>query len=132
MIKIQWDAKFSVGNEKIDREHRVFLDLVRSCSEAVEDGSDPGFTLRLLEELSLYARFHFFSEETLMIKSAYPDQEAHHRDHVRLLAELRDRIHEYREDTSTGNDLILFLFEWFALHTSTVDSQLAGHLSATV
>ena len=126
MINISWDGKLSVGNEKIDNEHKVFIDLIRSCSQAIEKQEDAN---RLLEELTLYAKFHFFSEETLMIQSGYPGYESHRKEHVMLLARLSDKIHSYRSNTETGESLIDFIYQWFALHTTSVDTRLAQHLA---
>lgn len=129
MINIQWDSKFTVGNQKIDDEHKVFIDLIRSCSDQIDSGGKPEYIDRLLEELTLYARFHFFSEENLMIWHDYPDYALHKAEHIRLLTTLAERIYDYRSDPSTGEGLIEFIFEWFALHTTTVDKKLADHLA---
>lgn len=124
-IDIKWDWAYSIGNEKIDNEHKVFLDLVRSCSEDIEEGRGAGRVFRHLTELGLYARFHFYSEETLMELSGYPDAEQHIREHRELLSTFKKRVAEYERDPSTGPDLVRYLYEWFVLHTASIDQDLA-------
>lgn len=128
MIDIYWDDKYTVGNEKIDNEHKVFIDLIKTCSEAIETDRDVDYVSRFLEELVLYAKFHFFSEETLMINSAYTEYKTHREEHERLLATLRAKIFEFRDGPESGEELVEFLFRWFVDHTTSVDKRLANHL----
>ena len=131
MIDIKWDQKFSVGHERIDHEHQVFLDLIRNVSRFVERPEDGrrDRVLRLLQEIRKYADFHFYSEENLMLDCAYPDYAEHREQHAQLLSSLDDRIHDFRADRVTLSDLVEFLFQWFALHTTTVDKRLAKYLA---
>jgi hemerythrin len=32
MIAVEWDKKFEVGHERIDFEHKIFLNLIRKAS----------------------------------------------------------------------------------------------------
>jgi len=128
-MKIRWNDDFSVGNEKIDNEHKTFVALVGQLSDAIETQRDLATIKRMLTELELYARFHFFSEETLMLDNDFPGYEAHRRQHVKLLADFGVRARKFAEDPSTGNDLILFLFGWFAEHTTEKDLELSRFLA---
>lgn len=128
-MKIRWSDEFSVGNEKIDSEHKTFVALVGQLSSAIESNHDQAMIRRMLTELELYARFHFFSEESMMIENRFPGYEAHRRQHVKLLTDLGMRAREFAEDPSTGNDLILFLFGWFAEHTTEKDLELSRFLA---
>ena len=129
MIKIRWQDKFSVDNKKIDNEHKTFIELIRSLSEAIEQERDLLHIERLLTELGLYARFHFYSEETLMHEHDYPGLADHKAEHEALLDKFEKRAAEFRQDPSAGGtDLILFLFTWFADHTAGTDHDLARFL----
>ena len=128
MIDIKWEKRFAVGYEKIDDEHRVFIDLIRSSSEAIDGQKSPEHVTRFLDELVLYAKFHFFSEETLMICSNYPKYEEHKQDHIRLFETLVQQIEEYKENPKDGESLVLFIFEWFVIHTMQVDKELSDYL----
>ncbi|EXJ16705.1 bacteriohemerythrin [Imhoffiella purpurea] len=129
MIDIQWDDKFSVGHARIDHEHQVFLDLIRNVSLADDQKAPRERILRLLTEIRKYADFHFYSEENIMIDHAYPDYEAHKREHAMLVSSLDNRIHQYRleEDDDLGS-MVEFLFQWFALHTTGSDKKLVSHI----
>lgn len=128
MIKLQWDSKFEVGHERIDHEHQVFLNLIRSASDAADNGSSKARVLRLLTEVQKYAEFHFVSEENIMIDIDYPEYSAHHQEHTRLLARLEDEFLAYGNDEISLEHIVDFLFEWFAIHTTRRDQQLAQYI----
>ena len=131
MIDIKWEKRFAVGYEKIDDEHRVFIDLIRSNSETIDSQKSLEHVTRFLDELVLYAKFHFFSEETLMILSNYPKYEDHKKDHLRLFETLVQQIEQYKENQEDGESFVLFIFEWFVIHTMQVDKELSDYLNAT-
>lgn len=121
MINIQWDKKFELGHEKIDFEHRIFLDLIRTASHL---GQDKQRANRILNEIKKYAEFHFISEENVMLDANYPDYTQHKAEHNQLLAQLNDMIFQHHRSQIPTEELVDFLFQWFALHTTQVDSKL--------
>ncbi len=128
MITIAWDAKFSVGHERIDHEHQVFLDLIKNASLAEYESAPRERILRLLMEVRKYAEFHFYSEENIMIDHRYPELDRHRGEHEVLLAKLDESIQDYREGTISLGKLVEFLFQWFALHTAGSDKQLTAFI----
>ena len=130
MIDIKWDKRYLLGNETIDLQHHVFIDLLRSSSIAVDSHLNLEHTKRALEEFVLYAKFHFFSEETLMIKSNYPNYELHRKVHVQLIDTLGKKIGEYLANKETGDALVEFIFEWFVVHTLHTDKEFTDYLNS--
>ncbi len=130
MIEILWDNKFSVGHDRIDHEHQVFVDLIRNVSIMEESGEkQQARILRTLKEIQKYAEFHFLSEENIMLDVSYPDYDDHKREHERLLSKLKDHIFEYTHGNYSLEALVEFLFEWFALHTTDIDKRLAKYIA---
>ena len=130
MIDITWGPQYAVGHEMIDHQHQVFVDLIRSSSGAIDSRRGEESVRRSLEELALYARFHFFSEQSLMINSDYPDTEAHTQEHARVLSTFEKKMEAYSRDPGAGDALIMFIFEWLIVHTLDADKKLAEHLRA--
>jgi len=129
MIDITWDKKFAVGHERIDQEHKIFLGLIKSVSSAADEDVPKEKILRILVEIQKYADFHFYSEENIMINSASPEYDEHKKEHMALLARLDGQIHDYREGVSNLNELVEFIFQWFAFHTTGIDKRLATHVN---
>ena len=131
MIQVIWDKKYEVGHKRIDFEHQVFVDLIRAVSEAGERADDEERISRLLIETKKYAAFHFFSEENLMIDVSFPDLEKHKKEHARLLAQFDDRINLYINGSDNLDDIVDFLFSWFALHTTQKDKEIAKFVAGS-
>lgn len=128
MIEILWDNKFSVGHNRIDHEHQVFLDLIKNASMMDEMSEPKEKILRLLTEVRKYADFHFFSEENIMLDCIYPEYAEHKREHEVLLSRLDDHLNDYRMGEISLEQIVDYLFEWFALHTSSVDKKLGDYI----
>lgn len=129
MIDIKWDEKFAVGHERIDQEHQIFLGLIKSVSSAADQGATKERILRILVEIKKYADFHFYSEENLMIDSGSPEYDEHKKEHQFLLARFDGLIHDYKTGASDLNELVEFIFQWFALHTTGIDKRLAMYIN---
>ena len=129
MIAVEWDNKFEVGHERIDFEHKIFLNLIRDASQLPERQASRERVLRHLNEVKQYAVFHFTSEENIMYDLDYPDIVSHKKEHDRLLALFDNRVHQYRSEEIGLDQVVAFLFEWFALHTTQVDTKLARYIA---
>ena len=129
MIAVEWDRKFEVGHERIDFEHKIFLNLIRDASRLPERQASRERVSRHLNEVKQYAVFHFTSEENIMLDLNYPDIEPHKKEHDRLLALFDNRVYQYRSEEIDLEQVVAFLFEWFALHTTQVDTKLARYIA---
>ena len=125
-MAFEWDKKYEVGNVRIDFEHQIFLDLIKTVHLARDFPKDR--QRRLLAEVEKYAEFHFLSEENMMIDTGFPDRSYHTQEHNQLLAVLKNKIYEFEYEDLSVESTLDFLLEWFALHTSQVDKKLAEHL----
>jgi hemerythrin len=128
LITVEWSKNFEVGHERIDFEHKIFLNLIRDASLLSQREVSRQRVLRHLNEVKQYAVFHFTSEENIMFDVDYPDIAAHKKEHDRLLALFDSRVREYRLEEIDLDEVVEFLFEWFALHTTQVDTQLAKYI----
>ena len=130
LMEIRWDNKFEVGIPRIDHEHQVFVDLIQNISEANQQAENRERISRLLTEIHKYADFQFFSEENLMLDVGFPEYRHHCQEHATLLALLNDKIYIYRNGEISLEQVVEFLFEWFALHTTQSDQKIARFIRA--
>ncbi len=131
-IDIPWEKKFETGNLNIDREHQMFLDLIRHVAQAVDRQEPKDWCMRLLREVEKFVDFHFFSEENMMLRSGYPDYVEHQQKHAELLEGLRERMQAYASDKINLEAVVVFLFDWFVMHTAQLDKKLGKFLHAEV
>lgn len=127
-MALRWDNKYEIGHPRIDAEHRIFLGLIIDLDRACHAGDSRGRLSRIIREIAAYARFHFVSEENIMIDLAYPELESHRRQHQRLLASIDDKAHQFDHGLLDGGAIVDFTFEWFALHTTQVDKKIMAFL----
>ncbi|MCW8854729.1 MAG: bacteriohemerythrin [Gammaproteobacteria bacterium] len=125
MSDVKWDKKYEIGHDRIDFEHQIFVDLVSRLDDAVHIHGDKDYIQRLLNELLAYTKFHFISEENIMISNNYPDYDEHRRHHMDLLERYNQNMMRILLDEEDMDDFIIFLKEWFIKHTVLEDKKIA-------
>lgn len=125
---LQWDHKYELGHARIDAEHKIFLGLIIEFQEISVQGASREKLTRVLNEIVKYAEFHFLSEENIMEDFNYPDKAQHTAHHQSLLAEIKNKLYEFKRNSVNAEEVFDFLFQWFALHTSVEDKKLVGYV----
>ena len=129
---IAWEPRFELGVEDIDFQHHYFLDLVNRIAGELGESADHGYQDALLAELNAYARFHFVSEENMMLRAGFPGREEHRARHLELIDQLSVKVNYFKLSHSEekARDLIDFLVQWFIGHTTNEDQRFADFLSS--
>lgn len=122
---VVWDASFSVGNDVLDRQHQKLLELCNEMGQHVQGKQAVSRTRfhDILNEMSLYARQHFQTEEALLKEYGYPDLAAQESEHLAY----DEKVTNWSFDATMG-DLNLaqtqrFLSEWWRNHILVSDMQ---------
>lgn len=127
---IPWTVGMSVGDDKIDHDHRILLALVNQASSP-GTSDDPIAIEFVLDELLGYTAQHFAREEALMDRIGFTDLAEHRHVHQQMLAEVRQL--QQRLDASAphvGEELTLFLGDWLTRHILVEDLRYAPLLGA--
>ena len=125
---LNWNNKYEFGIEDIDLQHHYFLNLINRINRLLKDSEHKDFNLRLISELNAYARFHFISEENIMMASGYPLIAEHKKQHTQLLDKLSGKqalIGLHAEQGEDIKEIVNFLSEWFSQHTLDEDIKFA-------
>ena len=95
MAALPWKNEYIINVAVIDDQHQRLAELV-SRSQKTFESNGCGNELRIeLQELLVFLRLHFATEEELMLKYDYPDYLAHRFEHkmvLRQLQSLLDRV----------------------------------------
>jgi hemerythrin len=83
------NEQLEVGHEAMDHDHHLQIGLVSAFVDAIEQGR-PWMARRLVDQLLAYSVAHFGSEELLMEGSAFPERDAHAREHGAFLEQMRE------------------------------------------
>jgi len=119
---IEWRVEYEVGILEIDNQHKFFLGLINriiDLEENVEIIDD------YLDELLLYTKFHFKSEENIMKLRKYPNWVEHRKIHHDLISELSDLMTLTKMNNDSPKQILDFLINWFVIHTTSEDKKIA-------
>lgn len=124
---LEWRDEFLVGNAEIDGQHRELLTNINKLAAMIASEDTSGVD-GVLNFLAGYVQFHFATEERIMRELNYPLTGDHVREHqrliqqfIRLKGEITSGIHD---PLYLGFRVQLFLFDWFANHTTKTDRHL--------
>ena len=110
---VDWENKYELGVEDIDLQHHYFLNLINRIAQEIGRSRDDLYLNALVSELNAYAKFHFISEETMMVHADYPRYQEHRRHHLDLIQRLS--IEEYnllnRQSDERVEETLNFLTE---------------------
>ena len=123
MAIYEWTDRLSVGDETIDRQHKILISYINSIAETVEQKGGQGTEIALLlNNLIMYTKMHFIYEEILFSRSKYPELETHKQFHKNLVAQVEAFQQRFKSgDASLGPELLAFLMDWLNTHIMKSD-----------
>lgn len=130
-----WEEDMSVGNEKLDYHHKVFLDQISQYAFAARQGRSPEKAGQLLLFLMDYAREHFLEEEKYMSEHKYPDVEKHASAHALFVTKLIEFQNKLKAEGSTPDlaiEIQQFTGDWLIHHIRTADKAYATFIAKRV
>jgi hemerythrin-like metal-binding protein len=133
MEKVCWKDEYSVGVEKIDRQHRHLFEIINKLIGHSGTSKDPGLVSETLTEMLNYAKEHFSTEEELMQKYGYPEIEQHREQHIyffKTTAELS--INALNKQSMVSDEIIEFLKMWLTLHILKCDMKYKEFFKAKI
>jgi hemerythrin len=126
---VEWRDEFEIGVPEIDDQHRRLIALLAGFYEALGPVTAREALGELLSGLIDYTRYHFATEERLMLGTDYPMLQAHKAEHAGFVAKVSAMSKRFAE-----NRLVLsfeatdFIREWLFAHILISDKHLGGHL----
>lgn len=130
----KWSKAFETGIRDIDQQHqelfRIGEDLYQKLEAAAKtDISDS--ILDSLENLALYAAYHFDTEESLFAKCGYYECDEHIQEHRSFIEHLEKfDLNQVDEDQEGAvRNLLAFISEWIFRHISKTDFKYVPVLS---
>ena len=99
-MEYDWDPSLSVGEEKIDEQHRTLISQIQKLSAILSSigGVDMSQLRSANNFLYVYIKEHFSYEESVMEKVGYPDIALHRKLHQKMIKFYEDFQKELREE----------------------------------
>lgn len=126
----EWGSQFDTGVELIDSQHRRLVALINGLGEAVVR-DDKTASLDMLEQVKVYAAYHFEAEEAWSIQAGQPPQAlaAHHQTHAGFVHQLAQFADGWCGGGEKAQALHRFLTSWLITHILGDDRNMVRHLS---
>jgi hemerythrin-like metal-binding protein len=120
----QFNARYQVGIERIDQEHRQLFEIAARVHEGLGQGNAAAqaSAQAAIAELLDHVETHFANEETLMRAADYPYRETHGDLHRHLLRQVRDMgLRAAAGERYLPAELNYFIHKWLIDHIVTND-----------
>lgn len=129
MAYLNWTPDLSVGIERIDREHQKIVAFLNELYEAMQAGKGKDALGNVLNELLLYTKTPFATEERFMAAHGYPDYEDHKQRHEKMTEKVKSLHADFRSGELTSPIQITnFLKDWLAKHIRETDKRYGPFL----
>lgn len=133
MPVLEWTSDFNIGIHEIDLQHRSLVSIANQLYDAIETGR-PGHTVEwILEELLVYTKMHFQTEEQYMRRYEHDRASQHAKEHAELLKAMRRFKRKFKEGAEGVDEEVLdFLSGWLGNHLTGSDRALGEAYQARV
>ncbi len=120
-VKFEWDDKYSVGEERLDNQHKYLFQLSNKIQDA-----DKSEGKHYVMELFKYTKIHFGEEEDHLKDIGFTDLVRHMELHNKLITDLSTMVERYSGTQENIDDLAVFLYKWLTDHILTKDMKYAA------
>jgi len=126
MPLIQWNDRFSVKIDEIDRQHQQLVTIINELYDAMKQGKGKDVLSGIIRNLIHYTKIHFQTEEKYFAKFNYPETAQHKREHDAFV----DKVSDFKQDFEDGKlsvtiSIMNFLSEWLQKHIKGSDQKYA-------
>jgi len=129
MELIKWTDQYSVGIKEIDNQHKGLVIIINELFSYMSEGKAKENLNEIFDHLTEYIKKHFFVEETMLVKYAYPDYDQHKVEHSKFIQKLNDLKSEFKSGKITISlEILNFLKDWLLNHIQHTDKKYSAFI----
>lgn len=134
---IVWNDQLVTGISTIDEQHQILINLFNEANTKLATNNSSEFLEQITRDLLSYALYHFETEEELMQKYNYAEDNSEDVDsHIQQHRSFSTKVVDIHNDIKAGilisrEDLLSFLNSWLINHILNTDKRLAAFLLAS-
>ncbi len=130
---VEWDDRYSVGVKVIDEQHQSLVkianELFKGCTQGEEEAK--AYFGTAIKQAVDYVRYHFATEEKLLMEAGYPDFPAHKKKHETFVRTVIEEVKAFQEGRKfVPNHFARYLRDWILEHIAVEDRLYRDHLAA--
>ena len=127
MATFKWTERLSVGDERIDSQHKQLFAIAGELVDAVAEGHGEETLKETFKRLKDYTEGHFNDEEDYMRELGFPDLELHAAEHALMFMRVRSLWNMIQEDKDiSAAGVAGFLEDWIADHIMKKDVRVGA------
>jgi len=123
MMISQWDDKYSLHVEKIDKQHKELFRL-SAVVESLDDQTTKEEIKKLLNSFFIYMKEHFHDEEAYMKSIGYPLLKKHHELHHEIIEDFTNLIKNNHTLESLKDEIKKATKKWLIDHIMENDLKI--------
>ena len=131
---IEWEDRFKLGINLIDRQHEKLVELTNNLHMACLQGTKSANNnfIETVHEVVNYVRYHFSTEEKLMLIVNYPKYPFHKKEHEAFIREILVQTQLFTNNSHlVPNRFVYFLKEWILSHIAVCDKVTVDYIIST-
>lgn len=127
---IKWSEKYELGIKEVDNQHKGLVIIINELFTFMSEGKAKDNLESIFEHLTDYTKKHFFTEEAMMIKYAYPDYTQHKQEHTKFIEKLTSLKDDFSHGKATVSlEILNFLKDWLLNHIQITDKKYVPHIN---
>jgi len=119
--------EYSIGCPLIDLQHKQILRITAELHQAMVNNIGLEATKLMLDKVVSYTRFHFASEERLLLETGHPGYEEHRADHEKQMEKVVAFQEKAKANGPMAMEEIRFLRDWLEPHIQNSDMPVGLH-----
>jgi hemerythrin-like metal-binding protein len=129
MKLIKWNNRLVIGINKIDEQHKEFINIMnKTYAIKNKDKRECG---EVINQLIEFARIHFSTEEEYFEKWKYPLADQHKVEHEKILLKvLQLKAESEKDDAELIKDVLELLNDWLEDHFKKHDFKYKDYFKA--
>ena len=131
---IDWDEHFVLGVPVLDRQHENLVNKINYLHQIHSRNAETEIHefLNSVYDVVSYTRYHFNTEEKLMLLSGFHGYTHHRNKHQKYISEVRSKSSRLREGKPQSLDnYIQFLRNWVLLDIAVCDRDFTDFIFST-
>lgn len=125
MSFILWRSSFSVGNELIDNQHKMLIDIINRLYTGINKKDTQLKMQEIFNELVEYTKYHFNAEEELMMQNGYLHMTQHKKIHQEFVNKVNTlKLNNILTDDKLKMEVFKFLKSWLTDHIMSEDKKI--------
>jgi len=130
---VKWSDSYALGIKIIDDQHKALIDIVNDLFNHAtgREWEEHEYFKDVIKQAVDYVKFHFATEEKIMISTKYKGYEAHKKNHEEFILQVVKTAKDYE----SGKRLTLtsfgyFLKDWVLSHIAVMDKKYCEYFKS--